>query len=94
MRFDQDYTGGQHTEKAACAPKSEGAGEEQQHAEAGADNKGHRPNQSIGPHVQPTLMRGGQIGHIGAGDGHGDHFAQGKEDDGKHEQGQRARQRI
>src|ERR1035437_360436 len=86
-RFRQNKSGGQEAEKAAAAPEGERADGEQHHTEAGTEDEGHGPNHSVSPHVEAALMRRGEVGHISASEGHGDHFAQGKENDGEREQG-------
>ena len=68
-RFRQNKTGGQEAEKAAPAPEGERTDGEQPHTEAGAANEGHRPNQSVSPHVEATLMRGDEVGQQGGAGG-------------------------
>ena len=74
-RFRQDESGGEEAEKSAAAPKGKRADGEQHHTQAGAADEGHGPDHSVSPHVEATLMCRREVGHIGAGEGHGRHFA-------------------
>jgi len=72
---------GDYPEEAVAEPEDRRIIGQQFHAQTGSHNQSQSPVQAIDPHLSSPQVRRSQVGDVGRGYRHGQHFTEGEDDD-------------